>query len=133
VQRRRSTVATSRTEGSDDEAELKAIVDAIEAYEAKRYEASVEGAYYGNLMEAAEAQGRIGNFPAVEDVPVHTGWDIGHHDYTSIWFWQRLVGRLRIVGYFQDSGEGMPYYATEVKKLYGGSATIRRSGPMTIL
>jgi hypothetical protein len=25
------------------------------------------------------------------------GWDIGHHDYTSIWFWQRLVGCLRIV------------------------------------
>jgi hypothetical protein len=31
VQRRWSTAATSRTEGSDDEAEHKAIVEAIEA------------------------------------------------------------------------------------------------------
>jgi hypothetical protein len=90
------------------------------------FEASVEGAYYGNLMEAAEAQGRIGNFPAVPGVPVHTGWDIGHHDYTSIWFWQRLVGRIRIVGYFQDSGEGMPYYAEECRRLYAKNDWMRQ-------
>jgi hypothetical protein len=29
-----------------------------------------------------------------------------------------LVGRIRIVGYFQDSGEGMPYYAEECRRLY---------------
>src|SRR5262249_10758089 len=90
------------------------------------FEASVEGAYYGNLMEAAEAQGRIGNFPAVPGVPVHTGWDIVHHDYTSIWFWQCLVGRIRIVGYFQDSGEGMPYYAEECRRLYARNNWMRQ-------
>jgi hypothetical protein len=30
----------------------------------------------------------------VPGFPVRTGWDIGHHDYTSIWFWHRLVGRI---------------------------------------
>lgn len=82
------------------------------------FEASVEGAYYGALMEAAEGQGRIGKFPAIKDFPVHTAWDIGRGDYTSIWFWQRMLGRVRLVGFLQNSGEGMPYYATEVKKLY---------------
>jgi phage terminase large subunit len=65
--------------------------------------------------------------PAVDGVPVHTGWDIGHHDYTSIWFWQRLVGRARIVGYFQDNGEGMPYYANVVRELYARNGWMRAS------
>jgi hypothetical protein len=82
------------------------------------FEASVEGAYYGELMAAAELQGRIASFPAVEGQPVHTAWDIGRHDYTAIWFWQRLPRRIRVVGYFQNTGEGMPYYAEECRKLY---------------
>ena len=83
------------------------------------FEASVEGAYYGEQMAAAELQGRIGNFPADPDLPVHTAWDIGRHDYTAIWFWQRLLAkRIRLVGYFQNTGEGMPYYADELRKLY---------------
>ena len=60
------------------------------------FEASVEGAYYGQELAAAELQGRIGHFPASPELPVHTAWDIGRGDYTAIWFWQRRpVGRLR--------------------------------------
>lgn len=82
------------------------------------FEASVEGAYYGELMEAAEARGRIGEFKAVPGVAVNTAWDIGHSDYTSIWFWQRLFKKVRLVGYYQNVGEGAPHYAQEVQKLY---------------
>jgi len=82
------------------------------------FEASLDGAYYGPWMEAAEAQGRIGKFPADPAHPVYTAWDIGRGDHTSIWFWQRLPKRPRLVGFFQDCGEGLPYYATELRKLY---------------
>jgi hypothetical protein len=44
------------------------------------FEASVEGAYYSELLAAAELQGRIGEFPAVDGVPVDTSWDIGVGD-----------------------------------------------------
>jgi hypothetical protein len=64
------------------------------------FEASVEGAYYGELLAQAELQGRVGYFPADPDLPVHTAWDIGRHDYNSIWFWQRAVKRVRLVGFF---------------------------------
>jgi hypothetical protein len=40
------------------------------------FEASVEGAYYSELLAAAELQGRIGEFPAIEDVPVEC--ELGH-------------------------------------------------------
>lgn len=91
------------------------------------FEASVEGAYYGELMEQAETDGRIGHFPAIDGVPVHTSWDIGRSDYTSIWFWQRLANRVRVVGFFQNCNEGMPYYAQEVQRLYGERKWLRKS------
>lgn len=82
------------------------------------FEASLEGSYYGALIEAAEQQGRIGTFKADPGYPVYSVWDIGRSHYTSIWFWQRLPNRCRCVGFFQDNNVGMPYYAKEVQRLY---------------
>ena len=81
------------------------------------FEASVEGAYYGAEIVKAEQQARIGRFPAVAGQPVNTAWDIGVGDYTVIWFFQIIAGRFRIVGYFQNSGEGMPYYLDEMERM----------------
>jgi hypothetical protein len=81
------------------------------------FAASVEGAYYGTLMAKAEASGRVGHFPAIEGVPVHTAWDLGYSDYTTIWFFQILGREVRLVGYFQDCGEGAEYYAKKVIEL----------------
>jgi hypothetical protein len=39
-------------------------------------------------------------------------WDVGVGDYTVIWFFQIIAGRFRIVGYFQNSREGMPTTST---------------------
>ncbi|MGF3026524.1 terminase [Methylobacterium aquaticum] len=81
------------------------------------FEAVVEGAYYGDQMAAAETQGRIGEFPALPGIPVNTAWDIGVGDYTAIWFFQIVRGKPRIVGFFKNTGEGVPYYAGELKRL----------------
>lgn len=74
------------------------------------FEATVEGAYYAQQMAKAELEKRIGNFPAVADHPVHTAWDIGVSDATAIWFFQRLIGAVRLVGYYENSGEGLEHY-----------------------
>src|SRR5215218_5407571 len=82
------------------------------------FEASIEGAYYGDLIAQAELKGRIGPFaPATPDIPVSTAWDIGHHDYTSIWFFQPLPDRFRFLGFIQGAGEGMPYWLDRVEDL----------------
>jgi hypothetical protein len=89
------------------------------------FAASVEGAYYGAQMAKAEAQGRIGTFKALEGLPVHTAWDIGRSDATSIWFYQVLHGQIRVVGFYENSGEAMPHYADKVKELYAANGWTR--------
>lgn len=75
------------------------------------FEASIEGAILGPWMEAAERAGRVGEFPARPGIPVHSFWDIGRTDYTSIWFAQILPGRVRVVGFHQDVLSELPHYA----------------------
>jgi hypothetical protein len=81
------------------------------------FEASVEGAYYSELIAAAELQGRIGEFPAIQGVPVDTAWDIGIGDETTIWFVQRLGSRNRLVGFYARSGEGLRHYVDVVNRM----------------
>nr|WP_292151009.1 terminase [Mesorhizobium sp.] len=81
------------------------------------FEAAVEGAYYAHELAALELRGRVGIFPADPKYLVHGAWDIGRHDYTAIWFFQLIGGRIRIVGYYQMAGEGLPHHAKEVKDL----------------
>jgi hypothetical protein len=79
------------------------------------FEASIEGAYYADQMAAAELQGRISEHKILETVPVNTAWDIGTGDYTSIWFWQQHHGKIGLVGYYENCGEGMPHYVEQLK------------------
>jgi hypothetical protein len=83
---------------------------------AEAFEASIEGSYYGELMAKAELQGRVGAFKAVPDLAVNTAWDIGVGDSTAIWFWQKPKGKIYLVGYFEASGEGLPYYVDQLEQ-----------------
>ena len=74
------------------------------------FEASLEGAILGHQMELAEYEGRIGKYKALPGVPVHSFWDIGRRDYTSIWFVQILIGQLRCVHFTQNVMRELPHY-----------------------
>jgi hypothetical protein len=82
---------------------------------AEAFEASIEGAYYAQQLAQAELQGRIGGFKASPDLPVNTAWDLGVGDSTAIWFWQKLRDQIKLVGYFEASGEGLPFYIDVLK------------------
>lgn len=71
----------------------------------------VEGSYYGRLIEKAREEKRICNIPYETRSPVHTAWDIGFGDSTSICFWQEIGGELRIVDFYEAQGEGIAHYA----------------------
>lgn len=67
------------------------------------------GAYYGKDMTAA-AQ-RITRVPYEPRVPVTTAWDLGIDDATAIWFCQQVGREVRLIDYYENSGEGLTHYA----------------------
>ncbi len=76
------------------------------------FEAAIEGAYYGALLETAQREGRIGDFPWRNDLPVFTAWDLGVGDDTSIWFCQRFGGWLHIIDHYATNGQPASHYVT---------------------
>lgn len=103
-------VKKAETQASDMKREYPSTPD-------EAFEASIEGAYYADQLAATELQRRIGAFPAVDGIPIESAWDIGVGDYTSIWLFQRVRSRYRMVGYIQNCGEGMAWYIAEMDRL----------------
>lgn len=75
------------------------------------FDAPLVGAYYSHQMAAAGREGRIGKVPWEPQLPVHTSWDLGVDDSTSIWFFQVIGLEIRLIDYYEQSGEGLPHYA----------------------
>ena len=73
------------------------------------FEAAIQGAYYGNLISDARSQGRITNVPYDPYVPVHTFWDLGISDYTSIGFFQLVGQEKRMIDFYQNNGLGLDH------------------------
>lgn len=79
------------------------------------FEGSMQGSYYGKLIEQASKQNRIINLPYEPQLPVYTIWDLGIGDATAIWFLQVVNKELRFIDYLEAEGEGINYYAKELK------------------
>jgi len=80
------------------------------------FDAAIEGAYYGALLEAAEREGRICQVPHRADLPVYTAWDLGVGDDTSIWFCQRVGGFLHIIDWYSNHGYGANHYVDVLRE-----------------
>lgn len=80
------------------------------------FEAPVQGSYYGNLIAKAAAEGRIARVPYEPRLLVHTAWDLGMSDYTTIWAYQQYGFEKRIINYYQNSGEGLAHYAKKLRE-----------------
>jgi hypothetical protein len=79
------------------------------------FEGSMQGSYYGKLIEQASKENRITNVPYEPQLPVYTVWDIGIGDSTAIWFLQKVGKEIRIIDYLEANGEGLLYYVNELK------------------
>jgi hypothetical protein len=71
----------------------------------------VHGAFYGNEMQKARAEGRIRSVPYTAGHPVNTFWDLGWNDTTAIWFHQFIAGEHRFIRAYENSGESLDHYA----------------------
>jgi hypothetical protein len=82
----------------------------------------IEGSIYGDSLADARKDGRITSVPVEPTVRVDTWWDLGVADSTAIWFTQDVGRELRVIDYYEASGEGLPHYAAVLDKrgyLYG--------------
>lgn len=81
------------------------------------FEAAVKGAIYATELGSARASGRLARVGVDPVLPVDTDWDLGVGDATAIWFSQSLrSGEIRLVDYYEASGEGLPHYAQILKQ-----------------
>ena len=70
----------------------------------------IDGAYYGKYMNKAREDGRITNIPIESHLPTYTFWDLGIADAMSIWVMQPYGKELRMIAYYENTGEGLPHY-----------------------
>ncbi len=75
------------------------------------FEAAIRGAFYAEEMRTMLAEGRITNLEINKNIRVHTAWDLGVSDSTSIWFIQCVNRERRLVDYYEASGVGLDHYA----------------------
>jgi hypothetical protein len=82
----------------------------------------IQGSYYAKYMEEAKEQNRVTIIPYDKSQLVHTAWDIGVGDATSIVFFQVAGKEIHIIDYYENNGEGLPHYIQILKSkayLYG--------------
>jgi len=104
---RRQTVERYVARGLSEE-EAHAFVD--QEYYCS-FDSPVVGSYFGAAMRRAADDGRIANVPFDPLLKVHTFWDLGIDDSMSIWFVQLVHNEIRMIDYYENSGEGLAHYA----------------------
>jgi phage terminase large subunit len=124
-----------QTDGDDEwfrlllKASQTGIIDADELRSAKRqmtleqyeqeyecsFHAAIMGAYYSRDIQTAEDEGRVIAELYDKNLEVHTAWDLGVSDDTSIIFFQQAGTQIRIVDYYSANGFGLDHYAGVLK------------------
>lgn len=76
---------------------------------------AVEGAIYGREMVALQEQGRVRNVPYDPLLKVHTVWDLGWNDETSIILVQKAASEVRIIDHVSGSHLTLMDYVKELE------------------
>lgn len=75
----------------------------------------VEGSYYSKYLDKLKLNGQIGLVPWEPSFQVHTVWDIGVRDSTSI-IWYSICGQVvRILDYYENNKQGLEHYIEVIK------------------
>lgn len=77
---------------------------------------TVEGAIYRSELIAADKEGRLTRVPYNAQHPVHTFWDLGFGDNTSIWFAQSMPFEFRMIDHLSGSLRSLQYYLKELQQ-----------------
>ena len=76
------------------------------------FEMGIEGSYYGRLLDKARMEGRIGRVIHDPTALVHSSWDIGIGDSTSLILFQQIGQEIHIIDCYESNGEALSHYVT---------------------
>lgn len=75
-----------------------------------RFTALPSGSYFGEAINQAYEEGRIGDYPYDNNNWVDTFWDLGFDHNTAVWFRQIKQDRIVLIDYFDDRNKDLTYY-----------------------
>lgn len=93
------------------------------SYPQEAFKVAQDGAYYKRQFEAIYRDSRITLVPYEPALPVFTSWDLGISDAMAVWFFQFIGKEIRVIDYYEQSGEGLPHYISVLEGKgyrYGG-------------
>lgn len=79
------------------------------------FDAGLFGAYYTDQLKLA----KVGDFPWNPSKPVHTFWDLGLRDATTVWFGQEAPdgsGAINIIDYWEESNVPLLHWLKRLKE-----------------
>jgi hypothetical protein len=79
------------------------------------FDASVEGSFYGQILNELEAKKHMQEIPWEELSRTFTAWDLGMGDSTSIWVAQLVGTEIRLIDYYENHGVGLDHYVKWIK------------------
>jgi phage terminase large subunit len=77
----------------------------------------LDGAIYSQEIKKTLLDGRRGKLSYSPDKPVHTFWDLGHDDYTSIWFVQQIGVEYNLISFYQNRLQKIAHYVEHLQNL----------------
>lgn len=80
------------------------------------FDAAITGAYYAPGLRQLDEDGKITSVPYDPAALVHTAWDLGVADSTTIWFWQQFGKEIRVIDYYEAAGYGLDHYASLLRE-----------------
>jgi len=74
------------------------------------FEAPIVGAYYGELLKELTDKHRIREIISEAATQKVTAWDLGMSDSTAIWVAEIISGEVRVMDFYEASGESLDHY-----------------------
>lgn len=124
-----NVVSTGASERTDDEAEFGELtkselaaahrVMSKEEYDREYLNvrnAAVRGAIFGRLVDVADTESRLTRVPHDPALDTITAWDLGMADSTAVWFVQQAGTEIRVIDYYENSGESLAHYCKIVRE-----------------
>lgn len=100
-------LASAKSEMSDDEYNQEYMCS---------WDASIKWAYYAEQMQQARKEWRISFVPYEPAIQVNTFWDLWINDTMVIWFIQIRGKEVRVIDFYENSGEWFEHYIQLLRK-----------------